>query len=139
MNRKPIETIKSEYDSTLKSLLIRMIKVMAVINLVFYLVSLIFGFDVKILLGFLIGFLYVCLCYIYVARTVENAVEMTKTKAKRSVIACYVIRYVGLFLLCFVAMEFKIFNVVGILIPQLYPKMALGVMSFLDRKISNKG
>lgn len=140
MNLKTKGVLKDDNSiSSVKSLLVKMIKVMAVINLLFYLASLIFGFSLKTLLGFLIGFLYVCLCYVYVARTVENAVEMTKDKAKRSVIACYVIRYVGLFVLCFIGLEFKIFNVVGIIIPQFYPKMALGVISFGDRKIRNKG
>ena len=139
MAKRLDKRLKKNNVTSVKILLFRMIKVMAVINVIFYLLSLIFGFNLKTLLGFLVGFLYVCLCYVYVARTVENAVEMTKDKAKRSVISCYIIRYVGLFLLCFFAMEFKIFNVVGIIIPQFYPKMALGVISFWERKISNKG
>lgn len=121
-------------DSPVREILFRMILIMAIINLLFYLISLVWGFELKMLLGFLIGYAYVCACYIYVAKTVENAVRMSKQKAKRSVIACYVIRYIGLFLLCFAAVEFKHFSMVGVIIPQLYPRMALSIISFLDKR-----
>ena len=120
--------------NSVRLLLGQMIIVMAVISLVFYLLSLCWGFDLKMLLGFAVGYVYVCLCYVYVARTVENAVGMSKQKAKRSVITCYVIRYAGLFLLCFLAMQFKCFNVVGVVIPQFYPRMAVGIISYFERK-----
>lgn len=121
-------------DSPIREVLIRMILIMAGINIVFYLISLIWGFELRMLLGFLIGYFYVCACYIYVANTVENAVGMSEKKAKRSVISCYVIRYIGLFLLCFFGTEFKLFSMVGVVIPQFYPKMALSIISFIDKK-----
>ena len=130
--------MKSDNNSSIFKLLKRMIIIMGVINIFFYLLSLIWGFSIKMLLGFLVGFIYVSLCYVYVAKTVENAVEMPEKRAKRSVISCYIIRYIGLFLLCFVAIQFKIFNVVGILIPQMYPRMAISVISFLDNNFARK-
>ena len=119
-------------------LLKRMFIAMAVINLFFYALSLIWGFSLSMLLGFLIGFVYVCICYVYVAKTVVNAVEMSEKRAKCSVITCYGVRYLGLFLLCFAAMELKIFNIIGIVIPQFYPRMAISIIAFLDRKSKRK-
>lgn len=121
-------------DSPIREVLVRMILIMAGINIVFYLISLARGFEFRMLLGFLIGYFYVCACYIYVANTVENAVDMPEKKAKRSVISCYVIRYIGLFLLCFFGTEFKLFNMLGVVIPQFYPRIALSIISFIDKK-----
>lgn len=130
--------MKKENNSSVYMLLKKMILIMGVINVFFYLLSLIWGFSIKMLLGFVVGFIYVCLCYVFVARTVVNAVEMPQKKAKRSVISCYVIRCFGLFLLCFIALEFKIFNVIGIIIPQFYPKMAIGLITFMDNRAKRK-
>ncbi|MGN0602027.1 MAG: ATP synthase subunit I [Oscillospiraceae bacterium] len=124
--------------SSLKPLLVKMILIMAVINVLFYSLSLVWGFELSMLLGFAIGYIYVALCYIYVAKTVENAVEMSEKKAKRTVITCYAVRYAGLFLLCFVAAEFKFFSIIGIVIPQFYPKMALGIIAFWESKSMGK-
>ena len=44
----------------------------------------------------------------------------------------------SLFLICFFAMEFKIFNIIGIIIPQFYPRMAFGLMAFGERKSLGK-
>lgn len=122
----------------LKPLLKKLIAVMSLINLFFYVISLVWGFDLKTLLGFVIGFIYVVVCYIYVAYTVESAVDMTKKKAKRLMTVCYAVRYAGLFVLCFVAMEFKLFNVIGVIIPQFYPRMAFALIAVRERKTSKK-
>ena len=134
--KKDLKLDSSEYEQKrpVQSLLKRMIVIMAAVNLLFYTLSLMWGFSLNMLLGFAVGFIYVCFCYVYVAKTVENAVEMSEKKAKQSVITCYALRYVGLFLLCFAAMELKCFNIIGIVIPQFYPRMAIGIISFLDRK-----
>lgn len=125
-------------NSYLKPVLKKLLLIMAGLNLLFYCLSLCWGFDLKTMLGFVIGFIYVSICYIYVAHTVENAVNMTEKRAKRTMIVCYAVRYTGLFLICFFAMEFKFFNIIGIIIPQFYPRMAFGLMAFGERKSLGK-
>lgn len=130
--------MKKDNNNPVYLVLKKMIIIMAFINVLFYLLSLIWGFHIKILLGFLIGFVYVCFCYIFVAKTVSDSVEMPENKAKKSVISCFVIRYIGLFLICFIAMRFKIFNVIGIVIPQFYPKIAVSIITFWDSRLNGK-
>lgn len=129
---------KQSRNSYLKPVLKKLLLVMAILNLLFYCLSLCWGFNLKTMLGFVVGFIYVSICYIYIAHTVENAVNMTEKRAKRSMIVCYTVRNTGLFLICFFAMEFKIFNIIGIIIPQFYPRMAFGLMAFGERKSLGK-
>ena len=132
------DCIKQIESSCLKPVLKKLVVTMAFLNLLFYFLSLFWGFDLKTLFGFVIGFIYVTVCYVYVAHTVERAVDMTEKRAKRTMIVCYAVRYAGLFLLSFLAMEFKIFNVIGIVIPQFYPRMAFGLMALRERKTFRK-
>lgn len=125
-------------DIYVGQLLKKLVEVMAVLNLIFYVLTLFWGFNTETLFGFLIGFIYVTACYIYVAVTVERAVEMNKKQAKRAMMTCFGIRYAGLFLLCFLAMQFRLFNIIGIVIPQFYPRIAFGIMAFWERKSIGK-
>lgn len=124
--------------SYLRPVLKNLVVYMAFLNVLFYGLSLFWGFDFKMLLGFVVGYVYVTACYFYVAHTVENAVDMAVKKAKRAMIVCFAVRFAGLFLLCFLAMQFKIFNIIGIIIPQFYPRMAFGLMALKERKTSRK-
>ncbi len=126
-------------DGPTKAILKKMLLVMALINVAFCLLSLITGVHLNLILGLWVGYFYVCLSYIYLSEVVERAVDKTEQKAKRSLISCYAIRYAGLFMLCFLAGELKILSMLGVVIPQLYPKIALGIISFAERKAnSNK-
>lgn len=132
--------LKSTIDKEiyLRPVLKKLVIAMALINVLFYGLSLFWGFDLKTLLGFIVGYVYVNVCYFYLAYTVEKCVDMNVKRAKRLMLVCYVVRYTGLFLLCFVAMQFKIFNVIGIIIPQLYPRIAFGIIQFIERKTARK-
>ncbi|MBQ9374721.1 MAG: ATP synthase subunit I, partial [Ruminococcus sp.] len=105
-------------ESYLMPVFKKLVAIMALLNVLFYCLSLFWGFSFKTLLGFLIGYIYVNLCYAYVAHTVEKSVNFDVKRAKRAMYVCFAVRYTGLFLLCFVAMQFKLFHVIGIIIPQ---------------------
>lgn len=135
---KQLFSSDTENGLLMGQLLKKLIAVMAVLNLIFYALTLLLGFNIKTLFSFLIGFLYVVVCYIYVAVTVKRAIEMNKKQAKRAMMICFGIRYAGLFLLCFLAMQFRLFNIIGIVIPQFLPRMAFTVMAFLERKSIRK-
>lgn len=96
--------------------------------------TLLWGFDITQLTGFLFGWGYMCLCMFYLGVTCENAVELDGKKAKRSMLGCYVARYGVLFVLCAVAMLTKAVSAVGILLPQFYPRIILYVMQIRERR-----
>lgn len=99
---------KQSRNSYLKPVLKKLLLVMAILNLLFYCLSLCWGFNLKTMLGFVVGFIYVSICYIYIAHTVENAVNMTgKTEQNRSMIVCHTVRNTGLFFNLFFSRDLK--------------------------------
>ena len=96
--------------------------------------TLLWGFDITQLTGFLLGWGYMCLCMFYLGVTCEKAGERDGNKAKRSMLGCYVARYGVLFVLCAVAMLTKAVSAVGILLPQFYPRIILYVMQIRERR-----
>lgn len=92
--------------------------------------TLIWGFKLENLLGFLIGYGYMCLCYEYLGRVCEKAVRLDKKRAGRAMTSCYLIRYAGLFGLCAAGMLTGYFSFTGILLPQFFPRIILSIMQF---------
>lgn len=98
----------------------------ALFSAIAFLFSLCWGFDLSMLLGLFIGWVYLCICYIYLADTVCSVAKITNIKAARKkIMACYFLRFAGLFLLCWLSFEIEIINVVGVLIPQFFPKIIM--------------
>lgn len=118
-------TAASEQQGVNCRLLRKMVPPMFALNVAAFLITLFRGFDVKDLIGFTVGFVYMVACYYYLAKTIEKAVETNVKKAKRMMMSCYAARFSGLFILCFIAFQFKIYSVVGVIIPQLYPRIVL--------------
>ena len=96
--------------------------------------TLLWGFELPQLAGFVLGWGYMCLCMGYLGRTCERAVELDGKKAKRTMLGCYMIRYGLLFVLCAAAMLTRAVSAVGILLPQFYPRMILCVMQMRERR-----
>lgn len=109
----------------IRSLYKKMLFPMFVLNVLVFLLTLISGFSWRNVTGFTIGYIYMAWCLWYLGETIVRAVEMNVKKARHTMLSCYVVRFAGLFALCFAAFEFKLFSVAGILLPQLYPKAVL--------------
>lgn len=92
--------------------------------------TLFFGFDIANLIGFAVGYGYMCLCYEYLGRTCVKCVSMDKKKACRSIKACYFIRYGGLFVLCAAGSFSSLATMSTILIPQFFPRLILTAGEF---------
>lgn len=88
-------------------------------------VTLIWGFDIKNVVGFAIGYAYLCLCYFYFGRVCESAVRCSVKRAAHMMRVCYFLRYGGLFLLCATAALIGYANFTGIVIPQFFPRIIL--------------
>ena len=120
--------------SPLRELVRSMLVPMAVMTLVCWAVTLIWGFDLPTLIGFALGFVYVCVCYEYLAFSCEKAVELDVQKGKRVMLTCYLVRFAGLFALSAAAMLTGWVNVIGILVPQFFPRIILTAKEFFLRK-----
>ena len=96
--------------------------------------TLLWGFAISQLTGFLLGWGYMFIFMFYLGVTCEKAVDLDGKKAKRTMLGCYMARYGVLFVLCAVAMLTKAVSAVGILLPQFYPRIILYVMQIRERR-----
>lgn len=92
--------------------------------------TLIWGFDLKNLIGFAAGYVYLCVCYFYFGRVCESAVKCNVKKAAHLMRVCYFTRYAGLFLLSGLAAGLGFANFTGIVIPQFFPRIILTADQF---------
>lgn len=96
--------------------------------------TLITGFEWRNALGFAVGTLYACGCMLYLAASSERAVKTGSTaKAKRIMRSCYGIRLSLLTVLCAAAMLTGAMSPVGIIVPQLFPRILLTGAHFMGR------
>lgn len=121
-------------DNPLRKILRDMIPGLFVLTVLAFLISLFWGFKLSLLLGFSVGFIYVILSYYYMAQTILRAVKRNKKTAQRMMFGCYLLRYIVLILICAIAFKTEVFNVFGVLIPQLFPRIVLMFNNFKERK-----
>lgn len=103
----------------------RLIPRIAMMNIPVYLISLIWGFSLPFLIGLVAGTAYACISLIYLGITIERSVEKTVKKAQANVFASYGVRYIVLFLLCYVGVETKAMSFLALIIPQFYARVVL--------------
>ena len=106
----------------------------AVLTVIGFAVTLFRGFKVSQLLGFLLGYGFMCAQFEYFGRSCESAVKLDKKSAVRKMRVCYAVRISSLVILSCTAAYTGIANFTGILIPQLFPKMILTADQFFGRK-----
>lgn len=121
-------------ENSLRQLVRSMLTAMAVMTVLCWAFTLIWGFSLKTLIGFALGYGYVTACYFYLASCCEKAVELDVAKGKRLMLRCYIVRYAGLFALSAFSMLTGCINVVGILVPQFFPRIILMFREFAVRK-----
>lgn len=120
--------------SVLKPLLLKIYLFGGLMSAGCYAVTLLWGFDVKNLVGFAVGYVYLCLCYFYFGRVCERAVRSDIKRAARMMRSCYFLRYGGLFVLCATASLIGYANFTGIVIPQFFPRLILTADRFFGGK-----
>lgn len=125
-----MSTNEKNPKDTISPLIKKMYPFIILANIPVWLLSLIWGFDVSMIIGLVVGTAYCILAQIYLGKTINYAVKFNEIKAKRLMISCYLLRFLGLGILCYLAVEFEFMNFVGILIPQLYPRIVLTFMGF---------
>lgn len=99
-----------------------------------FVISCLWGFDLRFLSGLAVGFLYLTFNYVFLALSICGCADTGDTKkAKKMILGSYMLRYFALFLLCWVAFEVKIISVVGIILPQFFPRIILWINHILKR------
>lgn len=107
---------------------------MGIINLIVYLISLAFGFSLSMLLGFIIGYIYICWNMWMLSLSVSFSVGKSPSAAKKYMYGSYLIRYAVLFVLAGIAFKTRLFSPLGIILPLFYPKIVLGYISITGRR-----
>ncbi len=118
----------------LRNMLREMISWLLILTFISFLVSLLWGFKMSVLIGFLVGLVYVILSYCYLSETIYRAINRSKKTAQKMMFFCYLSRYLILILLCLVAVKVKFINVFAVLVPQLFPRLVLTLNNFKERK-----
>jgi len=126
--------MNSENKEGIKPLLKKLFPRMIIINVPVWLITLIWGFDLTMIVGLAVGTAYSIACCIYLASTINEAVECSQGKAKGKMMSCYAVRMLGLCVLGYVALRYDFMNFVGFLLPQFYPRIILTIMNFLEKK-----
>lgn len=104
---------------------------MAAASTVCFLFTLIWGFELRNLIGFAVGGANACLGMWFLAFTVNRAVECSTKRAKRMMLGCYLARLAVLTALCAVGYLTGLISVVGLIVPQLFPRILLMFDHFL--------
>lgn len=128
-----------EKNDSIRPLLKKLIPYMAVMNVVVYPITLIWGFDLSMIVGLVVGFFYSAACLCFLASTINSAVLRPVGRAKFMMFRCYILHYLGLGILGYLALRFRFMNFAGLLLPQFYPRMILGIMTFFEKRGNRYG
>ncbi|ADU20855.1 hypothetical protein [Ruminococcus albus] len=128
------KTKLSDNTSVTRPLLLMIYKWGAVLTVLCFAVTLFWGFKASQLLGFVLGYGFMCAQFEYFGRSCESAVKLDRKSAVRKMRICYAIRCTALVILSCAAAYTGIANFTGILIPQLFPKIILTADQFFGRK-----
>ncbi len=126
-------------ENVLSPIVGKLCAAMAAAGAVCFLFTLITGFEWRNLFGFSVGTANACGGMLYLAKTVERAVECSPKRAKRLMLSCYGIRLAVLTALCAVGAFTGVLSIVGIIVPQLFPRILLGFDRLLGIDHFTKG
>lgn len=116
---------QSRSSEDLMPLVAKLSKAMALASLVCFLFTLFWGFEWRNLIGFAVGGANACAGMRYLAVTCEKAVDCDQKRAKRMMLSCYGIRLAVLTALCATGFFTGLISVVGVIVPQLFPRILL--------------
>ena len=134
MENREKPKLSGDNASVTRPLLVMIYKWGAVLTVIGFAVTLFWGFSFAQLLGFLLGYGFMCAQFEYFGRSCESAVKLDRKSAVRKMRVCYAVRVAALVILSCTAAYTGIANFTGILIPQLFPKMILTADQFFGRK-----
>ncbi len=111
--------LNKELSQEIKYLAKRMI----ILNVVAYFISLIWGFNLAMLISFVVGLGFSFLNSYFLAVTIEHSVLKDAKKAKNKMLMSYIVRYIVLAILFCIFSSIDIYSLFGLTIPLFYPKI----------------
>lgn len=134
MENREKPSLSSAESSVTRPLLTMIYKWGAVLTAVCFLITLFWGFRISQLLGFGLGYGFMCAQFEYFGRCCESAVLLDRKSGVRKMRVCYAVRMSALVTLSCIAAYTGFANFTGILIPQLFPRIILTADHFIGRK-----
>ena len=134
MENREKPSLSSAESSVTRPLLTMIYKWGAVLTAVCFLITLFWGFRISQLLGFGMGYGFMCAQFEYFGRCCESAVLLDRKSGVRKMRVCYAVRMSALVTLSCIAAYTGFANFTGILIPQLFPRIILTADHFIGRK-----
>ncbi len=112
---------------------------MIILSIIMEAVFLIIGkWDYTVLLGNLLGALVIMINFIAICITVQTAVQKDEKDAKQAMKASHAARTIFIFVAVVVGVVLSCFNTLAVIIPLLFPRLAIAIRPVLDKKKSVK-
>lgn len=127
MSREELELNNRDFYNELKFIF----KGSCVLNLVIYLLSLIFQLNVSVLLGLLLGTLVLYLNLHLLRHDLDNAVKYGSSRFK--IMCGYLLRYLLIGTAFYFSVNIGIINPFGVIVVQMYPKVLYTLKSIIKK------
>lgn len=95
--------------------------------------------DMTVLYGNLLGIFLAVLNFFLMGRTVQSALEKDEKDAKNTMKLSQMLRYLFIIAAVAVAAAVKCFNIIAVIVPLLFPRIAVQFRPLFDKKGSGKG
>lgn len=127
----------SSLDPTVKKETIYIALWTLILSVLMQAVFLVIGkWDVTVLTGNLLGGAAAVLNFLFMGITVQKAVDKDPDEAKTMVRASQMYRMMGLILVAVVGFAVPIFHTLGVILPLLFPRVAIAFRPLFDKKMS---
>ena len=90
--------------------------------------------DYTVLLGNLLGLLAAVGNFFLLGLTLQNALEKDEESVKTAVKASQSLRLLGLFVVALIGYLLPVFNIIAVVIPYLFPRIAIGLRPVFRRR-----
>lgn len=103
-----------------------------VLNLIIYLLSLIFNLNISVLLGLVLGSLILFINLHLLKKDLNHSVEFGSNRIR--LMCGYLLRYLLICSAFYFAVKVKVVNPYGVIVPQLYPRILYTIKSIRNNK-----
>lgn len=95
--------------------------------------------DLTVLYGNLLGIFVAVLNFFLLGRTVQSALEKEEKDAKNAMKVSQMLRYLMIIIFVAVAAVLKCFNIIAVIVPLLFPRIAIAFRPLFNKKDEGKG
>lgn len=95
--------------------------------------------DVSVLYGNIVGAAVAVLNFFLLGRTVQNALEKEEKDAKNTMKLSQMLRYLMMIIVIALAVAVKVFNIIAVVVPLIFPRIAIAMRPFFNKQNDGKG